>query len=434
MKKNIILILSLLFFITGNAQFKVSGEIRNYAEQSIMIRIFNGSEDKLINKVTTDKNGKFTVKIPKRYSGIVRLVSPSAHSSMDLLTDNENIQFSAEIEEDKFTDIAVTEGENTKGYELYKNYESYHDLKINVFPIVKALYTKEDEFYKAMEKEENRIAKLAPNLELPLLKYYIQVFELSNAQVDTKQSAEVYKNKILGRLVNDNNYLEGTSLMTSLVLNYMRYSIFDAQNQEEINLTLEKEIDNLLEKTDLETPRGQNVLSSIFMVLPADQFSTLLNKYYDKANALTCEITDDLKGKITAHKQMVVGNQVPNITFDKPIKGNKSLYDIKANKKLIIFWASWCPACQDEMPYIKEYYRNFKQEGGEIISISLDFDETAFKEATKDFEWINYTELAQWDTQGVVEFGVAQTPTLFLIDKDNKLVKTASHISELVEL
>ena len=86
------------------------------------------------------------------------------------------------------------------------------------------------------------------------------------------------------------------------------------------------------------------------------------------------------------------------------------------------------------MPFVKEYYRNFKENGGEIVSISLDFDDAAFKEATKDFEWVNYTELMHWDTQGIVEFGVTSTPTLFLLDKDNKLIKKASHISELVEL
>lgn len=130
---------------------------------------------------------------------------------------------------------------------------------------------------------------------------------------------------------------------------------------------------------------------------------------------------------------MTVGNQVPDIKFKEAVKGFKSLYDVKANQKIIIFWASWCPACREEMPFIKEYYQNFKKEGGEIVAISLDFDQNEFKNATKDFDWINYTELSQWDTQGVEEFGVSSTPTLFLVDKDNKLIKKASHISELLE-
>src|SRR5690606_15715004 len=166
----------------------------------------------------------------------------------------------------------------------------------------------------------------------------------------------------------------------------------------------------------------------------SEQFSTLLEKYYAKANALTCEITDELKTNLSAHNNTVVGSVVPNILFKNPVKGYKSLYDVKADKKIIVFWASWCPACNDEMPFVKEYYRNFKEDGGEIVSISLDFDAESFKSATLDFDWINYTELLQWDTQAARDYGITATPTLFLVDKDNKLIKKASHISELVEL
>src|SRR5690606_36238119 len=156
---------------------------------------------------------------------------------------------------------------------------------------------------------------------------------------------------------------------------------------------IEKELDILLDKADLETPRGQNILSSVFLVLPSEQFSTLLEKYYAKANALTCEITDELKTNLSAHNNTVVGSVVPNILFKNPVKGYKSLYDVKADKKIIVFWASWCPACNDEMPFVKEYYRNFKEAGGEIVSISLDYDQNAYNEATKDFGWISYTDL-----------------------------------------
>ena len=419
---------------TLNAQFKINGEVKGYTNQNVLVRIFNGPADKLINKVTTDKNGKFSVKIPEKYSGIVRLTSSSGMTSIDILSDNENVTFTTKYENNQFSGLTFSEGKTAIGFQKYQAYEGFNDLKLNVFPMVKSLYSQDDKFYKAVIEEEERISKLNPVTDLPLLKYYIQTNDLANAQIDAKPAAEVHKSKILNKLMTDNTYLEGSGLMSKLVLDYLRYSVMGATSQEEINSIIEKEIDDLLVKTDLETPRGQNVLSSIFLVLPQEQFATLLEKYYAKASSLTCEITDELKASLTAHNTIVPGNKVPNIVFKEPIKGFKSLYDIKADKKIVIFWASWCPACQEEMPFVKEYYRNFKENGGEIVAISLDFDADAFKEATKDFEWVNYTELLHWDTQGVVEFGVASTPTLFLLDKDNKLIKKGNHISELVEL
>jgi len=419
---------------TLHAQFKIKGEIHGYSNQDMMVRIFTGPSDKLINKIKTDGKGKFSVKIPQQYSGIIRLETSSGRASTDILSDNEDVGFTADYADNSFSNLVYSEGKTAIAFQKYQSYEGFSDLKLNVFPMIKSLYSKDDKFYQAVVEEEERITQLNPVTDLPLLKYYIQANDLANAQVEGKPAAEIHKAKILNKLVTDNSYLEGSGLMSKLVLDYLRYSIVGATSQEEINSTIEKEIDDLLIKTDLETPRGQNILSAIFLVLPQEQFATLLEKYYSKANALTCEITDELKASLTAHNTIVPGNQVPNIVFKKPVKGYKSLYDVKADKKIVIFWASWCPACQDEMPFVKEYYRNFKENGGEIVSISLDFDDAAFKEATKDFEWVNYTELMHWDTQGIVEFGVTSTPTLFLLDKDNKLIKKASHISELVEL
>ncbi len=432
MKKTLPLIVLLLSFFT-NAQFTISGKIENYTNQHLTVRIFKGPSDQLINKVLTDKNGTFTVKIPEKYSGIVRIQTISDHAILDFLSDNENVDFAANYKEHQFSDIKYTKGKTAMGFLEYQSFENFNDLKINIFPMIKSVYSENDEFYKAVIKEEKRIETISPVTELPLLKYYVQTNDLANAQVDAKPAAEIHRNKILAKLINDNDYLEGSGLMYKLVLDYLRYSIMGATTQEEINATVEKEIDELLVKTDLETPRGQNVLSAVFLVLPEEQFKTLLEKYYSKANALTCEITDELKTALTAHNNMTVGSKVPDLKFKQPVKGFKSLYDVKAEKKIVIFWASWCPACNDEMPFVKEYYRNFKAEGGEIISISLDFDQASYDEATKDFEWISYTELMRWDTTGIKEFGIVSTPTLFLLDKDNKLIKKATHISELVE-
>src|SRR5690606_8933566 len=214
---------------------------------------------------------------------------------LDFLSDNEDVDFTAQYKEHQFTEINYTKGKTAKGFLQYQSFENFNDLRTNVFPMVKTLYSENDEFYKAVEKEEKRIESLSPVTELPLLKYYVQANDLVSSQVENAAAAEIHRNKILTKLVNDNNYLEGSGLMFQMVMNYLQYAVMGATTQEEINSTVEKEIDDLLEKTDLETPRGQNVLSAVFMALPEGQFKTLLEKYYSKANSLTCEITDELQ-------------------------------------------------------------------------------------------------------------------------------------------
>lgn len=432
--KYIVAFATLLMSSSIFGQFKIQGTVKNYSEKPVMVRINQGASDKLINRVETDKDGKFSVNFPVRYSGVVTLTNLQKTSSLDILTDNEDVVFaSLNAGGNIFSDVVFSKGDNAMGFQKLQTYKGYLDVKNNIFPTIKALYKPEDDFYKAMEKEEARIAQANPSTNLPLLKYYSQLSDLAGAQVETKAAADIHKNKILFKLTNDNTNLEGSGLLSKLVLDYLRYSIMDAKSQDDINSIIGTEIDTLLKATDIETPRGQNVLSAIFAVLPKEQFGPLLEKYYAQANSLSCEKTDELLSNLSAHNLEKPGSIVPDIHFKEAVKGFKSLYDIKADKKIIIFWASWCPACRDEMPFIKEFYPNFKKLGGEVVAISLDYNLNDFNEAVKDFGWINYTELTQWDTQGIEEFGVTSTPTLFLVDKDNKLIKRAGHISELMD-
>lgn len=420
--------------IVANAQFKISGEIEDFNYQTLLVRIYQGANYKVINKVTTDGKGKFTVNIPEEYNGIVNISDRSKHAYIDILTANEDVSFKAKYETQLFLNPEFLKGKTAIAFGEYQSYENYIDMKNNIFPILKALYSSEDDFFKAITKEEKRISNINPASNVPLLSYYSEIKDLAATQFDSKAAADIHKLEILKHLVNDNENLEGTGYLSQLVLDYFRTSIVGSTDQKQINSIIASEVDVILEDTALDTPRGQNVLSAIFTVLPKEQFGDLLEGYYEKANALTCEITEELQSNLSAHNMKTPGSLVPNIVFNEPVKGYKSLYDIKADKKIIMFWGSWCPACMSEMPFVKEYYDNFKKEGGEIVGISLDYDDAAFKEATKDLNWINYTELLQWDTQGVESFGVSSTPTLFLVDKDNKLIKQATHISDLVEL
>lgn len=431
--KKLFSLLVLIFIMSANAQFKISGEIQNFNEKSLLVRINQGPNNKIVNKITTDKNGKFTVNIPEKYHGMINLTDDSKQAIIDILTDNEEVAFKAEYINHDFQNINYTKGKTAIAFNEYQTFQTLQSLKTEIFPVLKSYYNSDEDFFKAIIKEEQRIENLNPSNNSPLLDYYSSLIDLTNTNFDNDESAFEHKQKIMQRLVNDNDNLESSGLLSRLVLNYIRASIFGSKSQAEIQNKVKVAIDQLIDQTIIDTPRGQYVLSAVFEVLPENQFGDLLASYYDMVNALTCELTDELKTNLYAHNMKNPGAEIPNIKFNKAVNGYESLFDIKADKKIILFWASWCPACMSEMPYIEQYYENFKKEGGEIVAISLDYDLNEFENATKNYPWINYTELLRWDTQGVESFGIQSTPTLFLVDKDNKLIKRANHISELFE-
>ena len=39
---------------------------------------------------------------------------------------------------------------------------------------------------------------------------------------------------------------------------------------------------------------------------------------------------------------------------------------------LVVFWATWCGPCLEEMPTLEKYYREHKADGFEVIALSID--------------------------------------------------------------
>jgi peroxiredoxin len=51
-----------------------------------------------------------------------------------------------------------------------------------------------------------------------------------------------------------------------------------------------------------------------------------------------------------------------------------SLADLRGQVVLVNFWATWCKPCEDEMPAMERLYRDLRDEGFELLAISVDSD------------------------------------------------------------
>ncbi|MFV0224706.1 TlpA family protein disulfide reductase [Empedobacter falsenii] len=408
-------------------QFTISGQLENYANKPVLVKVYENAELKLINNSKTDNNGNFIAKVPTKYNGFVRIDLPTGEN-LSLLTDNKDLKFKTVTGQEIKSKLQIIEGSAQNEYNKVLALQPLNEIQNQVFPYLMQMYKPTDEFYMAMVKEDKRINDLKRSEKFSDLVTYINELNDLKQQAQSNRDASTIES-ILNHFSNDDLRLEQSGMFNDLIFAYINTKLSTAGNQN-IEDNLIAATDEILGKTNIETTRGQNVLTAILKFVPKKEYANFHQKYGEKINGLKGKVTDQLK-KIAGVSLIQVGQQVPNITFDKAVKGKKSLYDIKANQKLIVFWASWCPACQQEVPHIKEFYKDFKAKGGEIVAISLDYDQNAFESATKDLSWYNYSDLLRWDSPIATEFGIESTPTLLLIDKDNKLIKKVSHISEL---
>jgi peroxiredoxin len=98
-------------------------------------------------------------------------------------------------------------------------------------------------------------------------------------------------------------------------------------------------------------------------------------------------------------------------------------YDLKALRGRrvvhVVFWATWCVPCVQEVPAMREIYRKYRDQGLEVLAVALDLNETrdGVLAIARDLK-INYPILWDQDGELMKRFGISVVPQNFLIGKD----------------
>ncbi len=101
---------------------------------------------------------------------------------------------------------------------------------------------------------------------------------------------------------------------------------------------------------------------------------------------------------------------------------------------ILDFWATWCPPCKVEIPYLQDFYDEYKEEGLHILGISTEDISTQknFKEQMKtEGTDITYTLLVDPDRQVTREYRIEGIPTTIFVDSElNQIEREVGFIPE----
>lgn len=114
------------------------------------------------------------------------------------------------------------------------------------------------------------------------------------------------------------------------------------------------------------------------------------------------------------------GKPAPDFTIeDIEVKTHK-LSDYRGRNVVIVFWATWCPACNLEIPHLIELRKTLTEDKLAVLAISYEEPEL-LKNFVKS-KGINYT-VASFGGETLPEpfASVVSIPTTFFIDPNGKI-------------
>ena len=118
-----------------------------------------------------------------------------------------------------------------------------------------------------------------------------------------------------------------------------------------------------------------------------------------------------------------VGKPAPD--FDLPdLDGNKvELSSMKGKVLILDFWATWCPPCKEEIPHLVRLQSKYRDQGLQIVGLSLDKGGAGDVKPFADEHDVNYTMLIANDETTKAYGGVSMIPTTFVVDRSGIVVK-----------
>ena len=201
----------------------------------------------------------------------------------------------------------------------------------------------------------------------------------------------------------------------------------------------EQEFKNAIDVIIFNTNQNEKVYEFIldylvrgFEKLRLDNLITYIADKYSGTTCQTDEITT-LERRLLQQK-MKVGTLVPDFTLNDINGDPVQLSEVLKEKNLILFWASWCPHCAEMVQQIFNWQKSLNSTNFEIIAVSLDEDKKEWEEKVFDLKiesWYNLSSLKKWECDVVMDYNVYATPTMFIIDKERKIIGKPLTLVEL---
>ena len=172
-------------------------------------------------------------------------------------------------------------------------------------------------------------------------------------------------------------------------------------------------VDSMLNDPAVDIARAKKIYAS---------FSPELKKYKPGKSIQTK--LNKIGKPVTFAAAANVGSVAPDFTAKNPEGKSISLKQSLGKITIVDFWASWCKPCRVENPNVVALYAKFHAKGLNILSVSLDKEASAWKDAiAKDnLTWNHVSNLKEFEDPIALQYGINAIPTIFVLDAKGVII------------
>jgi len=444
----IIFLFGLLFTNTLFSQ-KISGRFPMLAGQEIRLSAFVGLKNDAIMAAYLDSLGNFKMAYSKKDYGVGYLIA-NDNKPFIVILNGEDIELKGNSLVDTES-IKVLKGTDNQSFDRYAKEHPKREQVLSAWKFLQDMYAKDSLFsknkktYESIIAEEKRIntedAKFVASLPKDsYIRWFLPLRRLvSDAPIIVKYRPEELEETIAAfrNMDYSDERLYRSGLFKESLENHFLLIENSGKPLDSVFREMNTSIDRLLSKLVGDTKKVNEVSDFLFGFL--EQRSLYTSSEYLAIKLLTdtgCTLETDLSNQLEIYRAMKIGNTASEINFEQPnfskaSKAITNLSDVKSPYTLLVFGASWCPKCSKEIPEIAKRYSKWNEKGIEVVFISLDQDRTSFEKFANDFSFISYSDLKKWNSPIVKDYYVSGTPTLFLLDKNRKILIRPNSVAHL---
>ncbi len=116
------------------------------------------------------------------------------------------------------------------------------------------------------------------------------------------------------------------------------------------------------------------------------------------------------------------GHQIPDFDLEADDHGHVRLSDFSGKILVINFWATWCPPCLAEMPSLDRFQQLFAGRGVEVLAVSVDDDENAYRSFLAEHK-VTLKTVRDPSKKVSALYGTFKYPESYIADRRGRLVQ-----------